>query len=71
MKPPVQIQIPTPLAMMLKTFGANPEDIASSLELVLNSGAAEKIVNAVTILERIEQKLDLLLGEKNGGISGS
>ena len=53
--------IPSGMASMLKMFGIDAKEIAGHVETV-----AAAVKEGAERLHRIEQKLDLLLEEKNG-----
>lgn len=52
---------PEAITSMLAGFGIDVEELKRSVKVIMESGAAEKIIKAAETLERIEGKLDAIL----------
>lgn len=61
---------PQALAAMLKGFGIDVDAIKAQVEKITDSGYADKILNAVKTLERVENKLDEILSRLEKSSNG-
>ncbi len=54
-------KIPTGISLLLKSIGVNPEEISAAIDKICTGDNLQKIISAVETLQRIENKIDILL----------